>query len=152
MLKNCDFFVAIFNYTVGKMSKLWDTKKPQKVRNSKLQFFVKKKSWKFNYEVIKITVFSYCASLCFYNIYFFITLLEAISETERCVCIVSSWSRHQSNSSSVSTAVRMEDSSEDISVVLFISLLCYNYTILGWGQFVKKMIFDVLESSTVMSC
>ena len=130
-------------------------KKPQKVRNSKHQFF-DKKSWKFNYEVIKITVFSYCASLCFYNIYFFITLLEAISETERCVCIVSSWSRHQSNSSSVSTAVRMEDSSEDISVVLFISLLCYNYTILGWGLFAKidsvsSMIFNVLESWTVLS-
>ena len=81
--------------------------------------------------------FSFCAVLCLYNIYFFITLLEAISETERCVCIVSSWSRHQSNSSSVSTAVRMEDSSEDISVVLFISLLCYNY-ILGWVLFGKS--------------
>ena len=81
--------------------------------------------------------FPHCAVLCLYNIYFFITLLEAISETERCVCIVSSWSRHQSNSSSVSTAVRMEDSSEDISVVLFISLLCYNY-ILGWVLFGKS--------------
>ena len=124
------------------MSKFWDTKSLNfnfGVKN--LDFWYKK----FNYEVIKITVFSYCASLCFYNIYFFITLLEAISETERCVCIVSSWSRHQSNSSSVSTAVRMEDSSEDISVVLFISLLCYNYTILGWGQFVKKNDFRCLR-------
>lgn len=32
------------------------------------------------------------------------TLLEAISLTERCVCMVSSWSKHQSSSSSVSRA------------------------------------------------
>ena len=30
------------------------------------------------------------------------TLLEAISETDLCVCIVSSWSKHQSISSKVS--------------------------------------------------
>lgn len=32
------------------------------------------------------------------------TLLEAISLTERCVWMVSSWSKHQSSSSSVSSA------------------------------------------------
>ena len=37
-----------------------------------------------------------------------LTLFEAISETLLCVCIVSSWSRHQSSSSSVSIAVRIE--------------------------------------------
>ena len=37
-----------------------------------------------------------------------LTLLEAISETLLCVCMVSNWSRHQSSSSSVSIAVRIE--------------------------------------------
>ena len=48
---------------------------------------------------------------------FMLTLLEAISETERCVCIVSSWSKHQSSSSSVSTAVRIKVSSGRIRKV-----------------------------------
>ena len=36
-----------------------------------------------------------------------LTLLDAMSLTERCVWIVSNWSRHQSSSSSVSTASRV---------------------------------------------
>ena len=39
------------------------------------------------------------------------TLLLAMSDTERCVWMVSSWSRHQSSSSSVSSDIRRKVSS-----------------------------------------
>ncbi len=45
------------------------------------------------------------------NVTVFLTLLDAMSLTERCVCIVSNWSKHQSSSSSVSTASRLYVSS-----------------------------------------
>ena len=39
------------------------------------------------------------------------TLFDAMSDTDRWVCMFSSWSKHQSNSSKVSTAVRIYVSS-----------------------------------------
>ena len=46
--------------------------------------------------------------ICYRFLHKILTLFEAISETLLCVCIVSSWSRHQSSSSRVSIAVRIE--------------------------------------------
>ena len=56
----------------------------------------------------------------------FPTLEVAISDTDRCVWIVSSWSRHQSSSSSVSIESRMKFSSAKLN---FIKILIALHTV-----------------------